>query len=436
MTVEELVKFAEEAILRKKGVSLSILQKLILRECCLDPRKSYDLIAQESGYSGGYLKKKVVPRLWKLLSDTFAEKVTKANCRYLIKESRKTFLLNLAKDITLESPEGPVPLDSPFYIERPELERSLFEEILEPGALIRLKGPGKTGKTTLLTRTLASVEKRQYHTVRLNLNRAGSTVLNSPDRFFRWFCASTTQQLELEARLEEYWYEDFGVVSNCGIYFYKYLLEQIEQPLVLGLDEVSRLLEHPAIARDFFALLQSWHEEAKDCSVWQKIRIVICDSTDACVRWNLDRSPLNVGLVLELPAFTSLQVQELALRHQLSLSSRDLRKLESLLGGFPYLTRKLFYQVVRHQEPLKDLVATAASDTGIFSDRLQEQLQVLQKNPDLLAAYRQVVTADSPIVLQANRAYQLKSLGLIRLHQSRVTASCQLYRQYFRERLQ
>lgn len=436
MNVEELVKFAEAAISSQAGASLSSLQRLVLRECCQDQRKTYDRIALDSGYSGSYLKKKVIPQLWHLLSETFGQKVTKANCYLILEQSRESIAKTRARQVKLESPEGPVPLASPFYIERPELEQSLYEEILEPGALIRIKGSAKIGKTTLLARTLASAEKQHYHTIRLNLNRAGSSVLKSPDRFFRWFCANATRQLGLEYRLEEYWNEDFGVLTNCCLYFEKYLLEQIEQPLVLGLDEVNRLLEHPAFARDFFAWVQSWHEEAKDCPLRQKLRILACYSTDAGIRLDRGKSPWNVGLVLELPPFTPLQVRDLAQRHRLPLSSGEFAQLHSLLGGFPYLTRKLFYQAARYEVELNELVATAASDTGIFSDHLQERLQVLHDKPDLLAAYRQVVTAQTPIALEQKQAFQLKNLGLVRLDKSRATASCQLYLQYFREQLE
>ncbi len=436
MNTEELVNFAEAAISRQMGVSMNDLQKFVLRECCQDQKKTYDRIASECGYSANYLKKKVIPQLWHLLSQTFEKKVTKANCGLILKERRGAISKTKVGPVKLESPEGPVSLGSPFYIERPVLEQSLYEEIQEPGAVISLKGPGKIGKSTLLTRILAHAETQHYHTVRLNLNRAGSTVLESPVRFFRWFCANVTLQLRLEASLEElgsYWHEELGVLTNCYLYFQNYLLAQISHPIVLGLDEVNRLESHPAIARDFLALLQSWCEEAKDCPVCQQLRIVACYSTNACIRSDLNKSPLNVGLVRELPPFTPLQVKDLAQRHQLPLSSQEFTQLQSFAGGFPYLTRKLFYQAALYELDWNELMASAATDTGIFSDHLQALLQVLQDFPDLLGAYRQVVTAETPIVLEQKQAFGLICLGLVRKEHNQVTASCQLYRQYFRD---
>lgn len=44
-------------------------------------------------------------------------------------------------------PNGAVPLDSPFYIERHPIEAQIKEEIKKPGALVRIKAPRETGKT-------------------------------------------------------------------------------------------------------------------------------------------------------------------------------------------------------------------------------------------------------------------------------------------------
>ncbi|HBL13783.1 MAG TPA: hypothetical protein DD379_20785, partial [Cyanobacteria bacterium UBA11162] len=44
--------------------------------------------------------------------------------------------------------------------------------------------------------------------------------------------------------------------DNCSAYFQDYLLEQIDCPLVLGLDTVDRLFPHLAMAQDFFGMLR------------------------------------------------------------------------------------------------------------------------------------------------------------------------------------
>ena len=432
MNLEELIEFADTTISCKRGRYLSDLEKIILRECCQDKTKTYDRIARESGYSDNYLKKKVVPQLWQRLSETFEEKVTKANCLSILQGHRES--VPKVQRIKLESPEGQVPLGSPFYIDRSALEQSCYEEILEPGALVRLEGPQKIGKTSLLARILADAERHEYHTVRLSLDRAGRQVLASEDKFCRWLCANATRQLGLETDLDASWDEDIGSLTNCCLYFEKYILAQIEHPIVLALDEVNCLFEYPAIAGDFLGIVRSWYKDAKDCSLWQKLRTVLSYSTNPCIPSDINKL-LNIGFLLELPPFSRLQVQELTVRHHLQLSSSQLTQVQFLLGGFPYLVRQLFYQVPRYSFDLNELMASAATDRGIFSYHLQEQLQYLQENSDLFEVYQQVVAADTPVSLEQKQAFGLKSLGLVRLEKNRVVVSCGLYRQYFREQL-
>jgi hypothetical protein len=56
----------------------------------------------------------------------------------------------LASKIDFSS--GPIPLDSPFYINRPPLEEIVYNEIMQPGCLLRIKAPKKMGKSLLLNR--------------------------------------------------------------------------------------------------------------------------------------------------------------------------------------------------------------------------------------------------------------------------------------------
>jgi hypothetical protein len=53
--------------------------------------------------------------------------------------------------IGLEVPEGPVPLNSTFYVERPPTESRCYETITQAGALIRIKAPRQMGKTLCST---------------------------------------------------------------------------------------------------------------------------------------------------------------------------------------------------------------------------------------------------------------------------------------------
>jgi hypothetical protein len=104
---------------------------------------------------------------------------------------------------TLENPEGQVPLDSPFYVERPPNEIDCYETILQPAALIRIKAPRQLGKTSLMTRILHHASQHGYKTVSLNFQSADAEFLSSLDQFLQWFCASVADKLNLPDKLND-----------------------------------------------------------------------------------------------------------------------------------------------------------------------------------------------------------------------------------------
>ncbi|OUL30730.1 hypothetical protein BV375_13560 [Nostoc sp. 106C] len=72
------------------------------------------------------------------------------------------------------------------------------------------------------------------------------------------------RSLKLPNKLADYWDSDFlGSKGSCTTYFEDYLLAEINQPLMLGLDEVDRIFQSPEIANDFLAMLRSWYEMSK-----------------------------------------------------------------------------------------------------------------------------------------------------------------------------
>jgi len=439
-SVEEILELTEALVIFKGRHPLSYIQKIILTEALLDSKKTYDQIAEENGYSPSYLKNGVAPHLWQLLSDVVGEKVTKANCHCLLKLELETRTVSknfpelvFYEPIILESPEGQVPLNSIFYIERSPSEPICYQEIQNQGTLLRIKAPRKMGKTSLMARILDYAEQQNYHPVRLSLHRASSLVFTSTEKFLRWFCANVTQQLHLESKIDEFWDEDVGTLVSSSLYFQGYLLEEIQQPIVLALDEANQLFEYPSLARDILALLRSWHEETRDISNWKKLRFVIVYSTDIYIPLDTNKSPFNVGTAIDLHPFNFNQVKILAQRYGLKLTVQEIQQLTEFVGGFPYLVRLALDHSVRRNIPLQQLLEQATSDTGIYSDHLHEQLWLLQQDPDLVTAYQQIIGTTHPVKMEQVKAFKLKSMGLDHINGNQAIPSCELYRQYFQD---
>ncbi len=337
--------------------------------------------------------------------------------------------------IPLEFPEGQVSLNSPFYIERPLIDAECYQLILQPGVLMRIKAPRRMGKSSLMARILHQSFLQNYKTVSVNFEVAEKAVFQSLDTFLRWFCASITFGLGLPNHLDDYWDNLFGSKISCKIYFEQYLLEQITQPVVLGLDDVDYLFQYPDLASEFFGLLRTWHEEAKNRDIWQKLRLVVTHAVEVYIPLNVNRSPFNVGIPIELDPFTPEQVQELSQRHELDLSNQELESLFELVGGNPHLIRLAFYYICHENLTVVQVLQTSLSNPGIYRDHLQRQLLSLEQEPELLMAFTQVVNSQTPVEFELITAFKLQSMGLINLRGNKATISCKLYLNYFRDRL-
>ncbi|GAB1543327.1 hypothetical protein NUACC21_60010 [Scytonema sp. NUACC21] len=338
--------------------------------------------------------------------------------------------------VSLEEPQGgQVPLESAFYVERPPIEADCYETILRPGALIRIKAPRQMGKSSLMTRILHYATEQGYRALSLNFQEADTEFFSDTDQFLQWFCASITDRLNLPDKLEDYWKGILGSKNKCTKYFQGYLLSAFNSPIVLGLDEVDEVFKHPQIAADFFGLLRSWHERSKNEPTWKQLRLIIVHSKEVYIPLNINQSPFNVGLPIELAALTQTQVQDLMNRHGLNWTAQEIAQLMQLVGGHPYLVRIGLYQIARNRMALEKLQQVAPTEEGPYSDHLRRHLLNLQEDEQLLQAAKQVFAANDSVNIGTTEAFKLRSMGVVKFHGNEVIPLCDLYQKYFCDRL-
>lgn len=337
--------------------------------------------------------------------------------------------------IILEEPEGIVPLNSAFYVERANEKRG-YDAILQPGELIRVKSPNKMGKTSYLVRLLDHAENQGDRTIILDLKRVNENILINIDKFLQWLCVMVSKKLGIQANIQADWDDFLGSNDNCSEYFEKCIFPEIKSPLVLALDNFERIFQHPDIEIDFCGLLRGWHEAAKTNNLWKNLKLVIVYSQENFIQRNINQSPFNVGVPIDLPEFTELQVKELIVRYGLNWQDRDVKKLMKMVGGHPYLIRLALYEIAKNYTSLEQLLKTAPTEAGIYSDLLLGHLEILQKDPKLLAAVQTIIASDQAVRLNTEEAFKLDSMGLIIRENNNVKIRCDLYRLYFCDRLE
>ncbi|MBE9044815.1 AAA-like domain-containing protein [Pleurocapsales cyanobacterium LEGE 10410] len=442
MNLDRLLEIIDRQLIESQNRPLSATEITILQG--IWQYQTYTQIAIAAGYSPGYFTTVVAPELYQRLAKIIGQRVTKKNCRRLLEthlsqgtafktppQNSTESSLDFNQDILPPYPSGSVPLNSPFYLKR-SVESQVDRELEKPGALIRIKAPREMGKTTLLLRNIDYAARLGYQTVSLNLEQVEGSILSDLNSFLRWLCANISHQLQRQPKLEEYWDEDLGSTISCTLYLQDYILESLDTPIVLGLDEVNQIFEHPQVAKDFLPLLRSWYEEGKRLPVWQKLRTIVVHSTEIYVPLKLDQSPFNVGLPIQLHDFNLEEVEQLARRYGLQWQDgTQANKLMSLVGGHPALVNLALYHLSREEMTLSQLLETAPTATGIYANHLQRHRAALEKQPELAQALDRVMSVSEPVILAPIHSYKLVSMGLIKQSGDKAIASCELYRQYF-----
>ncbi|WGV26316.1 AAA-like domain-containing protein [Halotia branconii] len=344
-------------------------------------------------------------------------------------------------------PGGQMSLDSVFYIDRPILESLCYEAIQQPGALINIRAPKQMGKTSLMTRILAYSETLGDRTVCVNLQLADCEVLQNLDRFLQWFCARVSKQLDLPNTIIDFWNNSLGSKSNATDYFENVILvnrdraasSRKNRSLVIAIDELNQLFAYPDTALEFLQLLRTWSEQAKkgdaDTNPWHKLRLVTVHSTEILMPPLIDPSLLNTGLVIELPEFTSAQVQDLADRCEQEINTPQTQRLITLLGGHPYRLQLAFYYLQQQTITLEELLKNSAIAFGIYADHLEQQWWNLQCYPNLLPSFTEIVRQSNPVDCEAVQGFQLHKMGLVHLHGTKASLVCELFRPFFCDRL-
>ncbi|WP_186376191.1 AAA-like domain-containing protein, partial [Hyella patelloides] len=230
---EKAKQTVDSLIFEKTGKHLSDIEILILHGAW--ENKTYEEIAEAGNYTSNYLSKDVGNKLWGNISLALKEKVSKKNFKAALQRKcreptqvdfvkHQTPINNSLKLENLTFPEGLIALDSPFYIERLQVESTCYETIIKPGSLIRIKGAKWMGKTSLVYRILERGRVDNQKVVYLDLGSVERSILQDLDKLLRWLCVMVSRQLKLENQVNDYWDTDIlGSNDNCTVYFEEYI---------------------------------------------------------------------------------------------------------------------------------------------------------------------------------------------------------------------
>ncbi|GFZ90852.1 hypothetical protein CYANOKiyG1_01160 [Okeania sp. KiyG1] len=322
------------------------------------------------------------------------------------------------------------------YVERPLIEQKVYKSLLFTDCILRIKAPKKMGKTILIDWVLEELEaKEKYRAVSISFWEADNSHLSEFNNFLRWLCANVSSQLELPVELDDWdnLTKNFGEKTTCTNYFEKYVLQKIEQPLVLCLDNLELLFLNDNICQELLGMLRSWNDKSSRNSLWQKLRLVLSYAPNTDIKINPNLSPFNIGTMIELPEFNPEQVQEFAEIYKLNWDEFQVRELMNMVGGHAYLVELTFRSLKTCNDiTLEKILETAPTKDGIYhSSHLQEYLAILKQHSDLAKVFLSIIKGEYLGNMESHAIKTLMNLGLVKYQDGKVLVRCELYRLYF-----
>jgi AAA domain-containing protein/TIR domain-containing protein len=341
---------------------------------------------------------------------------------------RPSFDVSSLKDLNAQG--GPVRLESPFYVSRPQ-DETCKQRIAEKGRTLLIRGSRQIGKTSLVARLYQHALDHKVRCVYLDFRAFGSAQMKDLDTLLAGIGNQIFDDLNPNNPPGAVWTMNRSAGQNLTRYLQTEIIGNRAEPLVIFM-EVDPLFGFPAYSDDFFALVRSWHERRAFDSRLAWLNLVLAYSTETSMFIKTQhQSPFNVGDVFELADFSRAQFADLNAKHGSPVKNdSEIDSLMALLGGHPFLVRQSLYELTIGQTSVADLIARAANDDGPFSGHLQAYVLRFHENEDLKQPMKSVLL--NGVCPDDISFYRLRSLGLVRGPvRTNAKPRCGLYAQYF-----
>ncbi|MBV8206195.1 MAG: AAA-like domain-containing protein [Acidobacteria bacterium] len=326
-----------------------------------------------------------------------------------------------------------LPVDSPYYIRRGA--DTQFERALGAAeSIILVSAPRQTGKTSLVARGLAGLDRDSVVSVTTDFGKLPVQVRSDSNGFLLMLADELAGQVGATSNPELDWSARRPPTVNFDR-FLKKLLQATSRRVIWAIDEADCLFQAP-IGNEFFALLRSFHNERalQPGSPVHRLTVVISYAREAHLFISDEnQSPFNVGTRIVLRDFSAAEAGELNDRYGNPLNHAELAQLFNLVGGHPLLIHGSLQAVSLGERTVAQILQAENPHDGLFGDHLRRMLRSLNQSVRLKAALMEFLETGSAFPEQV---YELQAAGLLAEgHSTRPRMRCPMYAQFLRDEL-
>ncbi len=313
------------------------------------------------------------------------------------------------------------------YVRRP-LDDDLLRFTLA-GEYCNVLAARQMGKSSLMVRTAGKLREAGVKVAIIDLTAIGSSVTSS--EWYFGLLSRLARELKLDVDEQAWWQsmEAKSPLQRFSDFLRDVLLEKIEEPVVIFIDEIDSTLKLD-FTDDFFAAIRAAFNARSRDEAYKRLTFVLLGvARPGDLIKDRTRTPYNIGINVDV---TDFQLDELdafqsVLDECFPKQGRELLQwVLDWTGGQPYLTQKLCAEVVEADSGVFSKSAINALVEAIFiSDQARTETNLrairdrIQNSPylvEMLGVYKRVLAGKRIAAEERSIAQnELKLTGLLRV---------------------
>ncbi|WP_414622354.1 AAA-like domain-containing protein [Calothrix sp. CCY 0018] len=239
-----------------------------------------------------------------------------------------------------------LPVDAPSYVKRQADEE--FYQKLQAGKFCYVLNSRQMGKSSLRVQTMQRLQEQGTVCAAIDLTGIGKV---SQQQWYGGIVYNLSESCQLEDKFDfdwqEWWKKHQTILSpvQClNLFIEKVLLAKIQQPIVIFVDEIDKVLSQDFSLDDFFALIRFFQNQRVDNPIFQRLTFALLGvATPGDLIQNKTQTPFNIGEAIELHGFQINEVEPLikGLEGRFNHPQEVISEILDWTGGQPFLTQKL-----------------------------------------------------------------------------------------------